>query len=324
MKRHYVYETTNLINGKKYIGKRTCNCPIEEDRYMGSGKTLIKALNKYGYNNFKKEILKICYTEQEAYEIEKYFIKKFNAVESREYYNIKDGGQGFSSEDVKRLWGNEDFRLKCSNRVISKETRIKISNSLKANPNASIGMKGKIHTDEARTKISEALKGKEKTIEHKKKMSEISKKRYKETDMSEKMLEGILRKWEDEDFKKKMSNTHKGNKYMLGKKHTEASKIKMSEALKGKTPWNKGRKMTEEEAKKLSEARKGKGFKKVICLNNLKVFESLQNAGKCAGLKSYTSISNCCRGRRNYAGKINGEPAKWMYYEDYLKQNSNS
>jgi hypothetical protein len=22
---------------------------------------------------------------------------------------------------------------------------------------------------------------------------------------------------------------------------------------------------------------------------------------------------------RNYAGKINGEPAKWMYYEDYLK-----
>ena len=136
------------------------------------------------------------------------------------------------------------------------------------------------------------------------------------------MLEGILRKWKDEDFKKKMSNTHKGNKYMLGKKHTEASKVKMSEALKGKTPWNKGRKMTEEEAKKHSEIRKGKGFKKVICLNNLEVFESLQSAGICAGLKSYTSISNCCRGRRNYAGKINGEPAKWMYYEDYLKQNN--
>jgi hypothetical protein len=96
----------------------------------------------------------------------------------------------------------------------------------------------------------------------------------------------------------------------------------MSEALKGKTPWNKGRKMTEEEVKKLSEARKGIGFKKVICLNNLEVFESLQSAGICAGLKSYTSISNCCRGKSKTAGKINGEPARWMYYEDYIKLNS--
>jgi hypothetical protein len=26
-----------------------------------------------------------------------------------------------------------------------------------------------------------------------------------------------------------------------------------------------------------------------------------------------------CKGKRRCAGKINGEPAKWMYYEDYLK-----
>lgn len=316
---HYVYEITNLVNGKKYIGKRSCKCPIEEDKYIGSGKLLKKAIDKYGKENFKKDILQICKSEKQAYDREKYFINKFNATDNREYYNIRDGGQGFSSEDAKRLWKDENFRIKLSNRVISEETRIKISNSLRANPNASIGMKGKKHTDEARNKISEALKGKEKTDEHKNKMSEISKKRYKETDVSEKMLEGILKKWKDEGFKKKMSNTHKGNKYMLGKKHTEASKIKMSESLKGKTPWNKGRKMTEEEVKKHSEIRKGKGFKKVICLNNLEVFESLQTASIYAGLKSYTNISNCCRGRRNYAGKINGEPAKWMYYEDYLK-----
>ena len=40
---HYVYEITNLINGKKYIWKRSCKCSIEEDKYMGSGKLLKKS-----------------------------------------------------------------------------------------------------------------------------------------------------------------------------------------------------------------------------------------------------------------------------------------
>ena len=54
---HYVYEITNLVNGKKYIGKRSCRCPIERDDYMGSGKELIKDLKWYGLMNFKKEVL---------------------------------------------------------------------------------------------------------------------------------------------------------------------------------------------------------------------------------------------------------------------------
>lgn len=58
---------------------------------------------------------------------------------------------------------------------------------------------------------------------------------------------------------------------------------------------------------------------KVICLNNNKVFNSVKLAGKYVGLKSFSNISACCKGKRKSAGKINGEPARWMYYDDYLR-----
>lgn len=43
--KHYIYKTTNLINGKIYIGKRSHENP-EKDKYMGSGTLLRKAFNK--------------------------------------------------------------------------------------------------------------------------------------------------------------------------------------------------------------------------------------------------------------------------------------
>ena len=98
------------------------------------------------------------------------------------------------------------------------------------------------------------------------------------------------------------------------KHHKEETKMKISNANKGNIPWNKGLKDIYSE--------ESKGFKKVICLNNLEVFKSLKSAGICAGLKGHASISNCCRGKSKTAGKINGEPARWMYYEDYIKLNS--
>lgn len=63
---HYVYEITNNINGKKYIGKRSCKCSIEDDKYMGSGKLLNLAKKKYGIDNFSKKILKVCSNEDDA------------------------------------------------------------------------------------------------------------------------------------------------------------------------------------------------------------------------------------------------------------------
>lgn len=60
---YYIYITTNKINGKKYIGQHKGK---PDDNYLGSGINLIKAIKKYGKENFFKEILCFCETREEA------------------------------------------------------------------------------------------------------------------------------------------------------------------------------------------------------------------------------------------------------------------
>lgn len=88
-KEYYIYQVTNLINGKKYIGQHYGKL---NDLYLGSGVKLVKAIKKYGKANFKKEILEIC-SKENIDQKEKDYIKKFNAVEDPQYYNLADGGQ---------------------------------------------------------------------------------------------------------------------------------------------------------------------------------------------------------------------------------------
>lgn len=91
---HYVYEITNLVNGKKYIGKRSCKCDINNDPYMGSGVLIKKAITKYGKENFEKIIIKVCDSEEDAYSYEKCYINAKQAYKDPQYYNIGSGGLG--------------------------------------------------------------------------------------------------------------------------------------------------------------------------------------------------------------------------------------
>lgn len=60
---HYTYKTTNLINGKYYLGMHsTSNL---NDGYLGSGVILWKSINKYGRENFKLEILQFYKNRKE-------------------------------------------------------------------------------------------------------------------------------------------------------------------------------------------------------------------------------------------------------------------
>lgn len=54
--------------------------------------------------------------------------------------------------------------------------------------------------------------------------------------------------------------------------------------------------------------------KKVICINNNMVFDTVTDAQEWANIKSKGNISMVCKGQRKYAGTKNGEKLYWKYY----------
>ena len=86
----FIYITTNLINGKRYLGQRRFSQGWQ--KYLGSGLTFKKALAKYGENNFIKDIILICFSEEELNQAEYDLSVFFNVVESNDWYNLVLGG----------------------------------------------------------------------------------------------------------------------------------------------------------------------------------------------------------------------------------------
>lgn len=91
--RHYCYRVENLVNGKYYIGKRTCYCNPANDPYFGSGKNIRRAIKKYGLENFKKTILAEFDTEEEAYLCEAELVTEKTLLDPM-CYNLQQGGIG--------------------------------------------------------------------------------------------------------------------------------------------------------------------------------------------------------------------------------------
>lgn len=275
LKKNYftVYRITNEINGKEYIGFHSTN--DINDGYMGSGKIIKKAIEKYGVENFRKEIIAIFDNKEDAEELERELVNEefINRVDS---YNISLGGNvcilygennGFfgksHTEETKEI-----IKEKQGNYRHTKETRNKIGKSVikafnnnpKIKEKISESNKGKNLSEEAKEKLSEANKGKKLSEEAKEKLS-ISKKEWFDN-----MTDEEYRQWYTSTFteerNKKLSNSLKGHKKSKewvnkinknpekiektaekhrGMKRSEETKRKLSDQKKGKSPCNKGK-----------------------------------------------------------------------------------
>lgn len=103
---HIVYKTTNLVNNKIYIGVHKAKGKDKFGGYYGCGvninfpasyknpKTLFqRAIVEYGFNNFKREILYVFDTAEEAYSKEKELVN-MDFVNLDTNYNMVIGGCG--------------------------------------------------------------------------------------------------------------------------------------------------------------------------------------------------------------------------------------
>lgn len=87
----YLYKITNTINGKIYVGiHKTKN---KDDGYMGSGKIIRQAVEKYGIANFKKDVLEEFESYEKALEKEKELVNE-DFLNDPNVYNIRRGGHG--------------------------------------------------------------------------------------------------------------------------------------------------------------------------------------------------------------------------------------
>lgn len=103
-KYHFIYKTTNLLNGKYYFGMHSTD--DLNDGYLGSGKYLRRSIKKYGKRNFKIEHLEFFSDREMLIEGEKNFINE-TLLKEPLCMNLREGGSGTSigtehSEEVKK------------------------------------------------------------------------------------------------------------------------------------------------------------------------------------------------------------------------------
>jgi group I intron endonuclease len=107
----FIYITTNLVNGKRYLGQKEFG-QKNWKTYLGSGIAFKNALRTYGEANFSRNIIHICYSEEELNQIEYELSVFFDVVESDDWYNLVLGG------GVSRGWHpSEETKIKMSERA---------------------------------------------------------------------------------------------------------------------------------------------------------------------------------------------------------------
>lgn len=91
-----IYMLENYANGKVYIGQTIQRMKVRLNSHFNTSRSpmIHNALNKYGRDGFKINILCECSSKEELNKMEKYYIKYYDSTNRSIGYNISSGGDG--------------------------------------------------------------------------------------------------------------------------------------------------------------------------------------------------------------------------------------
>lgn len=279
----YVYLITNQLNNRKYIGIHHYTKPEIDKAYYGSGKIITQAVRTYGRKNFCIQVLDWAESFDELSELEKYYIKLYNAVESEDFYNLADGGHNLTSEEVKR------FITESTRKTFSKNMKKRweshdpsICRNLLGENNP---FYGRHHTEETKQYLSQINTGR--------KHSEETKQKYSENRRGEK-------------------NPNYGNYW------TDEQKARLSAKKKGtgvgKDNSNYGHRWSE--SQRASHYKSRPIVQLTLSGKFVAEYPYIANAARIFGVNE-ASIRGCCNGSQKTSCGY-----KWMYKENYYENKS--
>lgn len=299
----FVYITTNMVNGKKYLGQRKFSDGWED--YLGSGKMFKQDVEKYGKENFKRVIVQFCYSEEELNDAEYKLSVDLNVVKSKDWYNMVYGGGTTTGWEMPQ------------------ETRNKIGAKIK---------------ERLSDKTNHPCYGKPGLIGEKNPMFGVSPKERMDEGTYQKWYDEHIPYWKS--LKEKNKGKHfwgDGQHPSLGKHLSDEQKENLSKKAKAryKNQENNpmyGKHHSEESKKRMSEKRNnGQMYccQPVYCFELNYYFYAATEAEKLLGINAGT-IRKYCNGYadRKSAGKhpITGEPLHWrnVSKEEYEKNKVNN
>lgn len=175
-----IYKITNAINGKIYIGQTIRPLDVRKYEYKrtmtyikkSNNTYLTNSFHKYGFENFKFEIIDTGKTIEELNEKEIFYIKEYNSTDKTIGYNMESGGRNSSpSLETRKKMSLSKIGKKQTKEWVEKRVPLKGSDEAKKY--------GRPKTEEERKYISENSPkywlGKERSEETKRKVSETKK-----------------------------------------------------------------------------------------------------------------------------------------------------
>ena len=112
---YYMYKITNKLTGKLYVGVHKTKSM--DDSYMGSGKVIKRAIEKYGIENFEKAIIETFDSEEGMYAREKEIVND-EFLSRQDVYNLRRGGTG-GFDYINKTYGLNNRLIQGYNKSIS-------------------------------------------------------------------------------------------------------------------------------------------------------------------------------------------------------------